>query len=226
MERETKDFCSNRLNPSLDDDLKQLVLRLGVLRCQLHKCNRTCFKNGHKSCRFHFPRETVEQSGITADGQLKLRRSAESSWINNYVQVCTFALRCNVDAKLVAGSARSAIMSEYVTKYATKHSEGADSTIDVITQELNDYCDGLKATLVRSNVVDVDANGAPLPVSAEERLARAADNNFKTRLLLSLGTRRTNSQIVLSGVSHCWRSTIALPTRITRFRFTLCTVSR
>jgi hypothetical protein len=96
------------------DDLKQIVTA-----CNVHKHTATCYKYGHKDCRFAFERPAIEVAYIK-DGVIFLQRKEGNGWVNNYNDVVSYLLRCNNDVKFISNGKDSKALSFYITDYITK----------------------------------------------------------------------------------------------------------
>jgi hypothetical protein len=97
-------------------DLQQLVAP-----CQRHQHTRTCYKyhdqlrqkhpEVKRSCRFHFGRELLVTSWISAEGGIFLRRL--SHYTNNFNRYMLVSLRCNHDISCMMGMDSNAMAAVY-----------------------------------------------------------------------------------------------------------------
>jgi hypothetical protein len=71
-----------------------------VAACNVHKHTQTCYKYGHRTCRFGFERPEVEISHFK-DGVIYLQRKKGNGWVNNYNSIMLQILRCNTDMKFI-----------------------------------------------------------------------------------------------------------------------------
>ena len=96
---------------SCADDLQRDLSHI-TCDCVSHSCGPTCFKNGHKTCRFNYPLPIVEVTGFK-DGVIQLKR--HDSNCNNYNRTIISALRCNMDVKFVTNGADAKATIFYIT---------------------------------------------------------------------------------------------------------------
>lgn len=99
--------------------------------CQVHSHTYTCIKYSlkglvgedvHKrkrtACRFNAPWKTVDESGFTEDGLLKIRRN--HPLVNRYNKAMAVGLRHNHDISMILTKTKGLAMLFYITNYATK----------------------------------------------------------------------------------------------------------
>ena len=103
--------------PQHDNKFNRDLVRL-VNECNVHHHTATCYKYGHKNCRFEFERPAVDLD--IKDGVIFLERKKGNGWVNNYNDVMTAALRCNTDIKFICNGKGSKALSFYITDYITK----------------------------------------------------------------------------------------------------------
>jgi len=87
-----------------------------VTACNVHKHTQTCYKYGHKTCRFGFERPEVEISHIK-DGVIYLQRKKGNGWVNNYNSIMLQILRCNTDMKFICNGQQGSVVLHHGLYY-------------------------------------------------------------------------------------------------------------
>ena len=123
------------------DDLKEIVTA-----CNVHKHTATCYKYGHKDCRFSFERPAIEVAYIK-DGVIFLQRKAGNGWVNNYSEVISYLLRCNNDIKFISNGKDSKALSFYITDYITKKAMTTHNAFPLIIAAQQDIEKGFTSAI-------------------------------------------------------------------------------
>ncbi|KJZ69967.1 hypothetical protein HIM_10638 [Hirsutella minnesotensis 3608] len=131
-------FCAIQAERSVTSDISQLLADKGRFSAsfdeeanfcagatQIHTHSPTCVKyslgkGGRKGdlCRFKAPWALVDETAITGDGVLRIRRS--HSMVNRWNKAIAVGLRHNHDISFIATQRKTMALVFYVTNYATK----------------------------------------------------------------------------------------------------------
>ena len=104
---------SKNFPDNLKEDLEQLVPLVNT-----HKHTTSCYKDDSEICRYGFFRPIVEESYVSDNQEIHLKRLDER--INNYQEEITTSVRCNNDIKFLPSGKDCRALSFYVTDYQTK----------------------------------------------------------------------------------------------------------
>jgi hypothetical protein len=132
---------SSSFEVNFPDDLKQIVTA-----CNVHKHTSTCYKYGHKSCRFSFERPAIEVAYIK-EGVIFLQRKQGNGWVNNYNDIVSYLLRCNNDIKFISNGKDSKALSFYITDYITKKAMTTHNAFPLIIAAQQDIENGFTSAL-------------------------------------------------------------------------------
>ena len=111
----------------LNEDVNQLVKVANT-----HSCRSTCYKyRKDKVCRFGYPREIVEESKVTDENIILLKRLSEK--INNYNPYVMTCIRSNHDIKFVPSGKDGYNIAFYVSEYAIKAQISTQQIIPLIS---------------------------------------------------------------------------------------------
>lgn len=108
------------------DDLHRLVES-----CNTHHHTNTCYKYGHKACRFGFEREKVPESHVSDSGEILLKQL--SGMVNNYEEVTLMCLRSSMDVKFGFCGKDCRSLPFYLTDYQTKMAMSNYNTLTLMT---------------------------------------------------------------------------------------------
>ena len=113
----------------------------------LRKTKPTCI-NKQGKCKARFPRPLFEQTGVDPKtGALNVKNG--EPWINFFIPLVTFLLRCNTDiTSLLSGTAVKAIVA-YISDYITKPGLKTYAIFDAIRQVFNRNSEMLGGNLER-----------------------------------------------------------------------------
>jgi hypothetical protein len=142
---------------------RQDEMRL-VKSVQSHKCRDVCYKYGHKTCRFNFPRPLIPETYFK-DGVIFAKR--ENRWCNNFNRAMLSVLRSNHDLKFLTTGADSKATIFYITDYVTKSEQKHIQTVTF-----------LKIAVDKINAAEFGPKKANKKLSAEENQARNRITTF------------------------------------------------
>ena len=121
---------SKNFKKELKQDLENLVPIV-----QTHKHTNSCYKNESDVCRYGFFRPIVEESYVSENQEIHLRRL--DSRINNYQEEITTSVRCNNDIKFLPSGKDCRALAFYVTEYQTKNELSTYNTLEILESLLS-----------------------------------------------------------------------------------------
>ena len=96
-----------------------------------HSCRHTCYKyRKNKVCRFGYPREIVEESTVTDENIILLKRLSEM--VNNYNPYLMTCLRSNHDINFVPSGKDGYNIAFYFSEYAIKSQMSTQQIVPLI----------------------------------------------------------------------------------------------
>jgi hypothetical protein len=157
-----------------------------VAACNVHKHTQTCYKYGHKTCRFGFERPEVEISHIK-DGVIYLQRKKGNGWVNNYNSIMLQILRCNTDMKFICNGMDSKALSFYITDYITKKALTTHNAFPLIIAAQQQIDEGIFPCLPNPDYTPAQQRNRDLVVKCLNKLTTHTERSGPEVATLLLG---------------------------------------